>query len=126
MGLWLFLLLMVLLIPIIMIICGKHFSKSAPKEINYIFGYRTTRSMKNEKTWEFAHKMLGKIWKRCGIALLILAIVGMLLLIDCYEDTVGKFGVIIIYIELAVLLFSLIPIEIELKKKFDDDGNERE
>lgn len=41
-------LLSVLLIPVIMLIFGTIFSKTAPKDINYIFGYRTTRSMKNE------------------------------------------------------------------------------
>ena len=40
--------IMDLLIPIIMILFGQAFLKKAPKEINYIFGYRTSRSMKTE------------------------------------------------------------------------------
>ena len=49
-GFWVFMLIMVLLIPIIMITFGKLFSKKAPKDINYTFGYRTKRSMMNMET----------------------------------------------------------------------------
>lgn len=66
MGFWLFMLIMNLLIPFSMIGFGRYFLKNAPKEINAIFGYRTTMSMKNNDTWEFAHKYCGKIWYICG------------------------------------------------------------
>lgn len=39
MGFWIFVLIMVLLIPVTMIVFGRLFSKAAPKEINYMFGY---------------------------------------------------------------------------------------
>ena len=48
MGFWIYMLIMDLLIPIIMILFGQAFLKKAPKEINYVFGYRTSRSMKIE------------------------------------------------------------------------------
>ena len=47
MRFWTFMLLMDLLIPFTMIGFGKYFIKSAPKEINAVFGYRTSMSMKN-------------------------------------------------------------------------------
>ena len=65
MGYWFFMLAMNLLFPAIMIISGGYFMKKAPKEINYIFGYRTNMSMKNKDTWEFATN----IWGNCGFAL---------------------------------------------------------
>ena len=46
MGFWCFMLAMDLIIPLSMIFLGKYFSKRAPKEINMLFGYRTTRSTK--------------------------------------------------------------------------------
>ena len=58
MGFWIYMLCMGLLIPAIMLVMGRYFMKSAPKEINYIFGYRTNMSMKNRDTWEFAHKYI--------------------------------------------------------------------
>ena len=56
MGFWIFMLIMDLLLPFTMIGFGRYFTKKAPKEINSVFGYRTSMSMKNKDTWEFAHK----------------------------------------------------------------------
>ena len=55
MGIWFMMLGFNLLIPAILLSAGKLFLKKAPKDINWIFGYRTTMSMKNEDTWAFAH-----------------------------------------------------------------------
>ena len=54
-------LIMDLLLPFTMIGFGRYFMKKAPKEINSVFGYRTSMSMKNKDTWEFAHKYCGKV-----------------------------------------------------------------
>ena len=42
MGFWIFMCVTVLLIPFLMISFGGLFSRSAPKEINSAFGYRTS------------------------------------------------------------------------------------
>ena len=55
MGIWFMMLGFNLLIPAIMLGAGKLFLKKAPKDIYWIFGYRTTMSMKNADTWAFAH-----------------------------------------------------------------------
>ena len=60
MGFGIFMLLMDLLIPLTMVVFGKMFMTKSPKNINAVFGYRTTMSMKNKDTWEFAHKYCGK------------------------------------------------------------------
>ena len=62
MGFWIFMLIMDLLLPFTMIGFGRYFMKKAPKEINSVFGYRTSMSMKNKDTWEFAHKYCGNTW----------------------------------------------------------------
>ena len=36
--------------------------RKTPKEINYVYGYRTKRSMMNEETWRFANQYFGKAW----------------------------------------------------------------
>jgi len=38
----------------------KSFQKNPPTEINPGYGYRTSRSMKNQMTWDFAQKYMGK------------------------------------------------------------------
>ncbi len=123
MGFWTFMLLCNLSVPVIMLIFGFLFFKKAPKNINYIFGYRTARSMKNENTWNFAHKYLSKIWLWAGFLLLIVALIPMLFVIEKSKDTVGTVGMIICFFEVAVLLFTIIPVELALKKNFDKDGN---
>ena len=50
MGFWIFMLIMDLLLPFTMIGFGRYFMKKAPKEINSVFGYRTSMSMKNKDT----------------------------------------------------------------------------
>ena len=49
MGFWIFVLIMDLLIPCVMIGFGKYFMKKAPNEINAMFGYRTSMSMKKKR-----------------------------------------------------------------------------
>ena len=46
--------------------------KKAPDSINPVFGYRTTMSMKNRDTWEFAHQYCGKLWWILGIMIVVL------------------------------------------------------
>ena len=75
MGFWIFVLIMVLLIPSVMIGFGRYFMKKAPNEINAMFGYRTSMSMKNKETWDFAHQYCGKIWYICGLITLPITII---------------------------------------------------
>ena len=64
MGFWIFMLIMDLLIPFTMIGFGKMFLKKAPDQINYVFGYRTSMSMKNQDTW-YLHIIIAE---RSGIS----------------------------------------------------------
>lgn len=118
-------LVMVLLFPAIMILMGKVFMKSAPKKINYIYGYRTDMSMKNKDTWEFAHKYIGKLWFYLGLLLVPITVIPMLFVIGGSEDVVGTVGSIICTVALIILIIPIIPTERALKKTFDKDGNRK-
>lgn len=120
---WVFMLVMDLLIPFTMIGFGRYFMSKAPKEINDIFGYRTSMSMKNKDTWEFAHKCCGKIWYICGWILLFITIIPMLFVMGKTVNDVGTVGGIICGVQVVPLIGSIIPTEIMLRKKFDKDGN---
>lgn len=126
MGFWIFMLIMVLMIPLIMIITGKRFIKSAPEEINMLFGYRTEMSTKNMDTWEFAHKHFGKIWFRAGLVLLPVSVIPMLFVTGESTDIVGTVGTVVTFIGVIVLIASVIPTEIALKKTFDKDGKRKD
>ena len=125
MGFWIFMLIMDLLLPFTMIGFGRYFMKKAPKEINSVFGYRTSMSMKNKDTWEFAHKYCGKVWYVCGMVMLPITVIFMLLVIGKNEDCVGSIGGIICGVQLIPLIGSILPTEIALKKNFDKNGTRR-
>ena len=125
MGFWLFMLAMILLIPVIMILFGKYFIKKTPKNINYLFGYRTNLSMKNEETWKFAHKHIGNIWFKWGLILLSVSVLALLFVIGKDEDTVGILGSVITIVQLVPIVASIILTEKALKKNFDEEGNRK-
>ena len=103
----------------------KIFYEKGSKEINSVFGYRTSMSMKNKDTWEFAHKYCGKVWYVCGMVMLPITVIFMLLVIGKNEDCVGSIGGIICGVQLIPLIGSILPTEIVLKKNFDKNGTRR-
>ena len=125
MGFWIFMLALNLLFPDIMIVSGGYFMKKAPKEINYIFGYRTNMSMKNKDTWEFAHKYMGKLWFRLGWLLIPISVIPMLFVIGKGENIVGTAGTAVMFIDLIILIAPIFPTEKALKNTFDKDGNRK-
>ena len=122
---WMFMLLVDLMIPLSMLGFGNYFLRKAPKEINAVFGYRTTMSMKNRDTWEFAHKYCGRLWVRCGCVLLPLSVLPLLLVLGRDADTVGTVGGFICFLQLVPLIGSILPTERALKRTFDKNGIRR-
>ncbi len=125
MGFWIFMLSMDLLFPTIMILFGTLFMKSAPKKINYIFGYRTDMSMKNRATWEFAHKCFGRLWFRLGLLLIPVTVIPMLFVIGKTENIVGTVGLIVSFINTVVLIVPIFFTEKALNRTFDREGNRK-
>ncbi len=125
-GFWIFMLIMDLLVPCAMIGLGKLFLDKAPKNINRTFGYRTTMSMKNQDTWQFAHKYCGKLWFRLGLILLPLSIIPLLFVLGKEIETISTVGTVICFAQIVPLLGSIIPTEIALKKVFDKSGKRKQ
>ena len=125
MGFWVFMLVMDLLIPLTMIGFGRYFTKRVPKEINAVFGYRTSMSMKSKDTWVFAHNYCGRIWYFCGLIMLPVTVLFFLLVIGENKDYVGTVGGIICVVQLISLMGSILPTEIALKNHFDKNGKKK-
>ena len=125
MGFWIFMLCMDLLIPFTMIGFGRYFIRKAPKEINAVFGYRSSMSMKNKDTWIFAHDYCGKLWFVFGVVLLPVSIIVMFFVIGKSEDAIGTVGGILCFVQAVPLVGSIIPTEMALKRTFDKDGKKR-
>lgn len=126
MGFWIFMLIMNLLIPLSMIGFGHLVSKKAPQSINYVFGYRTSMSMKNNDTWVFAHHYCGKLWLRWGKILLPVSILAMCFLIGKDIDTISKVGAIICFLQMIPLIGVIIPTERALRRTFDKNGKTKQ
>ena len=122
---WIFMLVCCLLIPTVMVVFGLIFKRKAPKDINVVFGYRTERSMKNEDTWQFAHRHIGRTWLFVGIPMLILSLVAMVLCVETGEIVVTAVGAGLSMAQLVVLIVSIFPTERALDKTFDKNGNRR-
>lgn len=122
MGFWIFMLVTDLLIPLTMIGFGRFFIKNAPKEINAVFGYRTSMSMKNADTWEFAHKYCGRLWYIVGLVLLPVTILPMLFVIGESTDSIGNVGGVICAVQMLPLIGSIFLTEVALRKRFDRKG----
>lgn len=104
---------------------GKFFMKGGPKQINDAFEYRTTRSMKNQETWRFAHQYSGKIWLYSGLALLPISIAAMLFVYGKSVDMTGIAGLIIVIAQMIVMICAIPFTEAALKRNFDDLGKHR-
>ncbi len=126
MGFWVFMLIMDLLIPLVMILLGKLFSVRVPKKINFLYGYRTAMSMKNQETWIFAHKHCGRNCFRVGLVMLPLSAIALLLLIGQDTEIIGLWGVVICLVQVVVLILAIFPTERALKQTFDKEGNLRQ
>ena len=125
MAFWIFMLVICLIIPLSMLGFGRLFMTRPPKSINAAFGYRTTMSMKNRDTWDFAHRLIGRLWFWCGLVLLPLSVVPLLFVIGRDTETVGKLGTIVEAVQLIPLIGSIFPVEAALKRTFDKNGARR-
>ena len=125
MGFWIFMLATGLLFPAIMILFGAVFMKTAPRKINYVFGYRTDMSMKNRETWEFAHKYMGKLWFRFGFLLIPITVIPMLFVIGNSENVVAIVGLIVSFVNTVTLIVPIFFTEKALNRTFDKDGKRK-
>ena len=124
-GFWLFMLVMDLLIPVTMIVLGRLFLRKPPHTINYTFGYRTSMSMKNQDTWQFANQYCGKLWLRLGWMLVPLSIIPMLFVISKDIEAIANVGLAVSLLQLVPLVGSIFPTELALKKVFDKNGRRK-
>lgn len=114
-----------LIIPVIMLFFGVKFRKHGPKNINGIYGYRTSMSMKNKETWEFAHQYCGRLWTKLGLIMLVISIIVSVLAFTYFDEAQGIIDAILVTIQTIALIASIFPVEKALKSNFDGNGHRR-
>ncbi|NMM63613.1 SdpI family protein [Clostridium sp. P21] len=125
MGFKIFIIVCNLIIPVIMLFLGVKFRKHGPKNINGIYGYRTSMSMKNKETWEFAHQYCGRLWIKLGLIMLIISIIVSVLAFTRFDRAQGIIDAILVTMQTIALIVSIFPVEKALKNNFDRNGNRR-
>ena len=114
-----------LMIPFVMIFFGIKFQKAAPKNINWAYGYRSERSMKNRDTWVFAHKNIGSLWKSWGAVLLPISLIPLFFVFGRDVESVGYLCLALMGIQLVALIIPIFIVESRLKRTFDKYGRRK-
>ena len=123
MGFKVFMAFAVLLIPGIMIFFGRIMMDHPPKTINAAYGYRTTMSMKNQATWDYAQVACARRWRRWGRVLVLITMIVLFFALrrPAFADVLGFYTAF----ETAFLLASVAATEMDLRRTFDEKGQRR-
>lgn len=117
--------ILTLILPITIITIGLILTKKPPKKINDFYGYRTEMSMKNQRTWDYAHRYCGKLWMIFGAVLIALSACFLYLYRNASNKDLSTVVLTIIALQMIVMILSVILVEKSLRKRFDKYGNER-
>ncbi len=100
---------------VFMLVIGFIFLKFPPKNINYLYGYRTRRSMKTQEVWDAANIFSAKALIKISLWSIIFPVFSYLFF--------PKYIILISVIGNTLLLLLTLPMtENFIKKNFDDEG----
>ena len=103
---------------IFMLIISFIYFKYPPKKNNYLYGYRTKRSMQNNETWTFANKCAAKL-------LINFSIYSLFIPPFLYFIYPENNFIITIIIHTTLILSVLYFTELQLKIKFKKEENHK-
>lgn len=110
------LLFMPLLTGIIFVIAAAVVYFFPPKKINYLYGYRTSASMKSQERWDFAQRYSSIKMIQAGAGLIVSSALGLALPVDV--NTKFIVGLLLL---LPACIFMFFTTERAMKNKFPND-----
>ncbi|MGI6755058.1 MAG: SdpI family protein [Atopobiaceae bacterium] len=122
---WIYMLVVVALIPVSMLLISRWFKKGGPQEINGISGYRTKRSMQNIDTWRFAHTYCGALLERVSVVALPVSVVVMVAVRTAGENFFALVAMVLTAAQLVSLFVCVALTERALKQRFSQAGKPR-
>jgi len=102
-----------LLCGIIFMVAGMAMYVFPPKNINFLYGYRTSTSMKSKQHWIFAQRFAAIKIVQCSIFLTVSSFLGLVLKIDRQMEIIVGIG-----LTLIAVFFILYTTEKALKNEF--------
>ncbi len=75
-----------------------------PKKINYLYGYRTATSMKNQQVWDFSQRYSGIKMLQGGLALVVISFANVFL--NLSEGVQISIGLPLVIVPCIYLFFS--------------------
>lgn len=107
-----------LLIPLLMLIGAPLLKRSANNIENSVFGYKSKRAKETPDTWYFANTYAAGLWQKWGeISIVGSAIAAVVLFF--LKAEVSIWPIILMGVQLAILLSTLLATEHALKEKLD-------
>ncbi len=123
MGFWFYILITTLIVPVLTLFFGVYYGKhGAPKNIDGHSGFRSRRATKSWDAWVYTHKIASKLWKIMGIIMIPVTVALMLLVINLSVEAVNIYGAILFLIQGIAFSISVIYVERQIKKNFNDVG----
>ncbi|MFI3175085.1 MAG: SdpI family protein [Bacillota bacterium] len=105
-----------LILPILMIAIGILIRKVPPKTVNKFYGYRTKRSMRDEKSWLVAHRFYAVWVSTYGSLSLLFAIGVSFFLRNELPEVLARVSLYVMAIELVFLFLPILHTESMLKR----------
>lgn len=106
------------ILPIGLMIYGALYKYKDLKKTSVFLGYKTTRALLSQETWEYANKRVGNIWINLGALYTIF--VGLYLLLA--PSAREKLSLVVFAVGVAIILYTFFTVDKELEEKFDVEG----
>lgn len=105
----------IFIIPVMMLLIGYLMFKYPPKKINFLIGYRTRASMKNERVWKEANQYFGILLIKygCGMlaAVLLFSVLVWLKTIAFTEFVL----IIIVLVQVIVIVITALQVDKKIR-----------
>ena len=102
------------------VLMGLVFKFFPPKDINSIYGYRTSSSMRNPETWQSANQFAAKLMIQMGALLVGVGVVTYVL--PPSPVTGGLAGIALVILTVVMQIYFT---EKHISKHFDEKGKRR-
>ena len=112
--------------PAVLLLLGLGYLIFAPREANYIFGYRCMFGMGSVEAWRFTQRLAGAVWSVLGLVLTgaMVLLTGGLAEMDVYDAVWA--AVKYVLWEAGLVAVSCLVINAVVMARFTYDGDRRE